>query len=1037
MINDKKISEILINVKTFDQLYKETDKLNCNEKGYLFERITYFMFKLSPLLNNYDELWMYDDIPKKIKTLLKLPPKDKGIDLLMKKNNEYVPIQCKFRQNYNTILNWTELSTFYGLSFGMTSHMKNGYLVTNTYDLCDEVINSEKVKPIYGNFFDILPENFFTNMCNIINNKPIIKYKKKIPYSYQNDCINYVYEYFKNNKIINIKDEEDDEDEEDDGDEDEYDTYEEDSDEEDDDKGKDDKEDKKNNNGFIEMACGTGKSITSYFIDKKLDNKTTIVLVPSLQLLSQFYSDWINQSYTEDIKIKYILVGSDNDVEDEVKYKSNGIILTTDTNKIKEELKSKNKIVLISTYQSADKIPKYDFDFGIFDEAHKTVGQLNKKFALLLKDNDVIIKKRLFMTATPKISLINDDDIISMKDEYIYGKQIYKYNTGKAINDKKLVDYQIISIYAENNKIKQDIMKNKLISFKKEFNDEEANYLGSIIILLKKIHEGTCHHMLTYHSNVKRVKKFVEYLEKVNKLLYKDKNVFIDSLDGKTSMSNRKKILNEFIESDKGILCSARVLNEGVNIPIVDSICFVDNRFSTIDIVQCIGRALRLYNGKQIAKIIIPTFVDDINNIDDCVYGNIIRILKSLRTTDEGITEYFTVKDINEKKNGRKLLITEKYIKNEKKCLEIDLIEWNNKILDKIWNYIDPFYIMFNKIKEWVKKNNKLPSHTSKDNKQHKYGNWCNHRRMDFKKNKLSEDKKKLCMTIKHWYWNQDDLFDEQLNNVKEWIKKNNCMPKVKSKNEEEKKLAKWCIYRRREKKEKELSLNKKNKLEEINNWYWEKEDFFDIKLNNVKEWIIKNKKYPSYSSADEDEKQLARWCTTQRIENKKNKLTNDKIHKIETIPNWKWNENFTKEVNIFDDQFNKLKEWIKNNKRLPSKRSKNEEEAKLGSWCMNKKTSKKNNKLDDEKIKLFETIPSWSWGENITITIKTFEEQYKNVKEWIVQNNKIPSDKSKNTEEKEYGTWCSSKRKNKKKNTLSEDKIKLLEQIPNWYWSK
>lgn len=325
-MNDLEIRKILHDCKTFDDVYTITKDLTNNEKGYLFERITYYLFKLSPMLNDHEELWMYDDIPNRIKKLLKLPEKDKGIDILMKKDGSYFPIQCKFRQDSNVVISWSELSTFFGLSFGMNKHIYSGFLVTNTYDLCDEVINSEKVETIYGDYFNNLPENFFNNICNIINGNKITSYTIKKEYDYQRICVENTYNYFINHKL-EYKEELD---------------YKEESDYEE----SDYKDDEKNNydRAFIEMACGTGKSITSYFIDKKMNNKKTLVLVPSLHLLSQFYCDWINQSYAEDVYIKYILVGSDADVDEEVKQKSNGLLLTTDTKYINDILKNIKKI---------------------------------------------------------------------------------------------------------------------------------------------------------------------------------------------------------------------------------------------------------------------------------------------------------------------------------------------------------------------------------------------------------------------------------------------------------------------------------------------------------------------------------------------------------------------------------------------------------------------------------------------------------------------------------------------------------------------
>lgn len=402
------------------------------------------------------------------------------------------------------------------------------------------------------------------------------------------------------------------------------------------------------------MACGSGKTLTSYWVYKLLNLTRTVIFVPSLYLLSQFYSDWVKQSYAENVPIKYLLIGSDADVDEEVKYKSNGLILFTDQKSIKKYIENcDTKLVIICTYQSSDKLAEaceqeIQFDFAIFDEAHKTIGQVNKQFTMMLTNKHLIIKKRLFMTATPKMynGDVDNDEIISMDNRKFYGEKLFTYNTGNAITDKKLVDYQVLTIYAKNKDIKKDIKENNLIKLKNEFVDTEANYLGIILVLLKKIHDGTCKHLISYHNKVKRVIKFKEFLTKINKLLY-GQDIFIESLDVSTSIAKRAKIINEFTKSPVGILCSSRVLNEGVNIPIVDSICFVDPRFSTIDIVQCIGRALRLHPDKKMAHVIVPTFIDDFNDeFDKSVYENIIRILKSLKTTDNEVGEYFKLKCI-------------------------------------------------------------------------------------------------------------------------------------------------------------------------------------------------------------------------------------------------------------------------------------------------------------------------------------------------------------------------------------------------------
>ena len=140
---------------------------------------------------------MYKNIPDSILKSLKFPTNDKGIDMLAQIDNEYYAIQSKFRQDPHVCIPWNELSTFFGLSFGLHDKIKGGFFVTNTYDLCDEVKNSEKIRTLSGDFFDNhLPDNFFENICNIMKEKKISIGETKVPHPYQQDCIDKCKQHF-------------------------------------------------------------------------------------------------------------------------------------------------------------------------------------------------------------------------------------------------------------------------------------------------------------------------------------------------------------------------------------------------------------------------------------------------------------------------------------------------------------------------------------------------------------------------------------------------------------------------------------------------------------------------------------------------------------------------------------------------------------------------------------------------------------------------------------------------------------------------
>ena len=88
--------------------------------------------------------------------------------------------------------------------------------------------------------------------------------------------------------------------------------------------------------------------------------------------------------------------------------------------------------LVFSTYQSASVVgaamqPGEAFDFAVFDEAHKTAGREGRNFGFALEDKNLPIRKRLFLTATPRHFDIRHRDkdgefkVQSMDDVAVYG----------------------------------------------------------------------------------------------------------------------------------------------------------------------------------------------------------------------------------------------------------------------------------------------------------------------------------------------------------------------------------------------------------------------------------------------------------------------------------------------------------------------------------------------------------------------------------------------------------------------------------------
>ena len=85
------------------------------------------------------------------------------------------------------------------------------------------------------------------------------------------------------------------------------------------------------------------------------------------------------------------------------------------------------------------------------------------------------------------------------------------------------------------------------------------------------------------------------------------------------SSGERDRRLNELRAIGPGerrLLSNARCLAEGVDVPTLDGVAFIDPRRSQIDIVQAVGRAIRKAPAKTIGTIVIPVFIDESEDAD-------------------------------------------------------------------------------------------------------------------------------------------------------------------------------------------------------------------------------------------------------------------------------------------------------------------------------------------------------------------------------------------------------------------------------------
>jgi len=454
--------------------------------------------------------------------------------------------------------------------------------------------------------------------------------------------------------------------------------------------------------GKLIMACGTGKTFTSLKIAETLagKNKRVLFLVPSLALLSQILTEWTQESTTP---LHSFAVCSDSDVGKKRK-KDDDIVMTfmhelrypatTDPARLADEMTKRHDAqhmsVVFSTYHSIDVLNRAqqqyglaNFDLIICDEAHRTTGATfgdEDESNFVKVHNAEFIKgvKRLYMTATPRIygdsakAIAERDNVAlcSMDDPALYGQELFVLTFSESVKRGLLVDYKVLVLAVEEKHVSrrlQDLLKdanNQLVV------DDAAKIVGCWKALSK---QGVTDDLVGDSEPMRRAVAFCQVIEPSKARTHKVSSKSIaamfqavveayqaseesesepaaqltceaEHVDGSMNASEKESKLAwlkaETPPNTCRILSNVRCLSEGVDVPALDSVLFLTPRNSQVDVVQSVGRVMRIAPGKKRGYVILPVVIpvgmephEALN--DNKIYAVVWQVLQALRSHDD------------------------------------------------------------------------------------------------------------------------------------------------------------------------------------------------------------------------------------------------------------------------------------------------------------------------------------------------------------------------------------------------------------------
>ena len=750
---------------------------------------------------------------------------------------------------------------------------------------------------------------------------------------------------------------------------------------------------KHSDRGQLIMACGTGKTFTTLWIKEKLNARKVLVLVPSLSLLAQTLREW---TFAAKQPFDVLCICSDQSVG---KRESDEIVtsvgevpfpVTSSVDEIKHFLKSEVLQVVFCTYQSSRLIEQAhldlnipSFDLVVADEAHRCTGRVGTDFTTVLNNSKIRSSKRLFTTATPRTysSVIKKGaedlgvEVVGMDDEEVFGPVLHTLSFHEAINRKLLTDYRVIIIGVDDPMV-ASLIKTRTLVERKDGVTSDAESIASQVGLLKAIKDYDLSRMISFHGRVSRAENFAKEIQNLLPLLETENkpsgSLWADVVSGDMPTNRRKVKLDQLRNSnlnERGLLTNARCLSEGIDVPSLDGVAFIDPRSSQVDIIQAVGRAIRKSEDKTFGTIVLPVFIrnedDPSEAIESSNFKPVWDVINALKAHDQDLaleleqlrTEMGKHSVTGMRVEGLQKIHFDLPIKFDDKFtsqLKTRLVEQTTAT----WDY------WFGLLQRYVEKyKDALVTKLYVDPETgYKLGNWvATQRATNANKNRQRQEKLE---SLTGWTWHPlDDKWEFGFRKLVQFVELNAHSRVPDDYVIDGFNLGGWVGKTRRG--WLKLSESQRNRLAQLPRWTIDAREskWFDMVdlLNRFSEENGTVKVPDKFIFLNQP---LGNWVGMQRDSKRKGTLSQLRIDTLESIDGWSW-EPYEDAWSI---GFQHLQDFVTENGhcRVPSRQRGKKgyvcsDGFNLSGWVLKQKNNKSD--LSPERLQKLESVTGWSWN--------------------------------------------------------------------------
>ena len=496
----------------------------------------------------------------------------------------------------------------------------------------------------------------------------------------------------------------------------------------------------------------------------------------------------------------------------------------------------------------------------------------------------------------------------------------------------------------------------------------DARTLAGQIGLAKTMRKYDLRRIISFHGRVKAAREFSAEMPDVIAWMPARARptgaLWSDHVSGAMTSGRRDRLLLRFRDlapNERGLLSNARCLGEGVDVPSIDGVAFIDPRRSTIDIVQALGRAIRKSPDKKVGTIVLPVFISDEEDpeqaLDESAFKHVWDVLKALRAHDEALGE--ELDELRRRLGARRCTRRGGRARSSwtfrQAASALEFVEaFNARLVEQTtasWEFC------FGLLERFVERegHSRVPQ-GYRDN-GYRLGAWLTRQRQLHRQGNLPNERACRLERLPDWAWDPHRAdWEEGLAQLLAFVQREgHAVVPAAHTSDDGFSLGAWVNAQRTGYTSATLDSARRERLEAVPGWTWEtRQVAWDEGFIHLMRFVEREGHARVRQGSREEGYRLGGWVAEQRQAYREETLAPQRRARLEALPGWTWDTR----VAAWEEGFASLQRFVEREGHARVRGPWREDGFSLGKWVGKQRQAFKEGRLESRRRERLEALP-------------------------------------------------------------------------------